>query len=571
MRALRDEPDPDQRRRIARETLDVFAPLANRLGIAQIKWELEDLALRELQPAVYAELKRSLAEKRSERDAYVEEFKSILRDLMAEHGIEGEVTGRPKHIYSIYKKMQRKGVGFEQIYDVTAVRVLVEEIKDCYAILGLVHGLWVPIPGEFDDYIARPKANFYQSLHTAVTGPDGKSVEIQIRTREMHEFAEFGVAAHWAYKEGRRTRSADAQFNLLRQLVSWQSALDGEDQSRLDEKIFADRVYVLTPEGDVIDLPAGATPLDFAYRVHTMVGHRCRGAKVNGQIVPLDRALRTGDRIEILTRKQPEPSRDWLNPQSGYLTTNAARQKVRQWFRQQSKETSITEGKALLERELARLSLPFPTDEALAEVALELNQDSPEDLLAAIGFGDIGAHSAVNKLRKRLEPEPEPEPPPPPEESSPRKRRRTAAGVRVDGVSDVLGHPARCCGPVPGDPVIGYVTRGRGVMIHHRDCPNIVNSREPERLIAVDWGGEGRRTYPVRLRVTVLDRPGSFRDVADVISSHGVNISASRTQSRGREDAADLTLTLEVREREQIDRVVERLNRLPVVLGVRRR
>lgn len=309
MRGLRDEPDGDRRRRLARETLDVFAPLANRLGIAQLKWELEDLSLRELDPEVYADLKRDLAQTRRSRDAFVEEIMQVLRGLLEKHSINGTVTGRPKHIYSIYSKMRRKGVGFDQIYDVTAVRVLVEEVKDCYAMLGLVHGLWVPIAGEFDDYIARPKENFYQSLHTAVTGPDGKSVEIQIRTHEMHEFAEHGVAAHWAYKEG-DARSADAQFNLLRQLMNWQSALTESDRAKLEQDVFADRVYVLTPGGDVFDLPTGATPLDFAYRIHTMVGHRCRGAKVNGHIVTLDRELETGDRVEILTKKHPEPSRD---------------------------------------------------------------------------------------------------------------------------------------------------------------------------------------------------------------------------------------------------------------------
>jgi GTP pyrophosphokinase len=569
MRALRDEPDGEQRRRVAQETLDVFAPLANRLGIAQLKWELEDLSLRELDPEVYAELKQSLAETRRSRDSYVEEIMGILRDLLEKNGIRGEVTGRPKHIYSIYSKMRRKGVSFDQIYDVTAVRVLVGEVKDCYAMLGLVHGLWVPIAGEFDDYIARPKENFYQSLHTAVTGPDGKSVEIQIRTREMHEFAEHGVAAHWAYKEG-SLRRGEAQLNLLRQLMNWQDALTEADKAKLEQHVFKDRIYVLTPGGDVVDLPSGATPLDFAYRVHTMVGHRCRGAKVNGSIVTLDHELDTGDRVEILTKKHPEPSRDWLNAQSGCLNTAGARQKVRQWFRQKGKDESIVAGRSVLERELGRLSIESIDTDVLDELASYFNQETGEDLLAAIGFGDIGGSTVATRLQRRIEPEKVtvPEPPPEPE---PRKRRRTAAGVSVDGIAGVMSQPARCCKPVPGDPVLGYVTRGRGIMIHHRECPNVRNSREPERFIEIDWGGGGQqRGYPVTFRVQVVDRPGTFRDVAEVVSGLGINIAASQTHSRPRDDTADITLTLEIERTDQISKVLERLERLAVVLSARR-
>ncbi len=561
---------------LARETLEIYAPLANRLGVWQLKWELEDLSLRELEPQTYEELKRLLAETRTRRDGFVREVMEQLEGLMKTHGIEGKISGRPKHIFSIYKKMQRKNVGFDEIYDVSAVRIIVDEIKDCYAVLGLVHGLWAPIPGEFDDYIARPKENGYQSLHTAVVGPQGKPVEIQIRTREMHHFGEYGVAAHWAYKEGgagsRAARAVDRKFNLLRQLMDWQKDL--EDPTALAETLktdlFRDQVYVFTPTGEVVALAAGSTPVDFAYRVHTMVGHRCRGAVVNGQIVPLHTALENGDRVEILTKKEPAPSRDWLNPHAGYLQSSTARSKVRAWFRKQGRDDAIVVGRELLERECKRLRVDKP---GLTEV-LELHPQykGEEDLLAAIGFGDVGAHTVAGQLleaERAAQPEEEFELPKGKRSPAP-KAAASATGLRVDGVSGVMGSPANCCKPVPGDEVVGYISRGRGVIVHRRDCPNIVHAREPERLTEVDWARDHRRRYPVKLDVVIEERRGALRDVIGVLSDMGLNLHSSR--SRQHEDGARATIELavEIQSTEELQRAIARLQRLSVVVDVHR-
>jgi GTP pyrophosphokinase len=546
---------------IATETLEVFAPLANRLGVWQLKWELEDLSLRELEPTVYSELTRLLAETRTRRDEYVAEMMRTLGALLDEHGIEGSITGRPKHIYSIFKKMRRKQVGFDQIYDVTAVRIIVSEIKDCYAALGLVHGEWAPIPGEFDDYVARPKDNGYQSLHTAVVGPEGRSVEIQIRTREMHEFGEFGVAAHWAYKEGSKaSRDADRRFNVLRQLMDWHKDLEDPEAfaETLKTDLFEDQVYVFTPNGDVLALPRGATPVDFAYRVHTMVGHRCRGARVNGQIVPLHTPLQTGDRVEVLTRKEPQPSRDWINPHAGFLKSSGARQKVRQWFRQQGRDDAIDAGRDLLERECKRLGLREIDTAPLLDAHRLRGTD---DLYAAVGFGDLGAHSLAATLYDAQRPEPEPVPPPP--KRAP-KRRRSTLGVSAGGVESVMGQPARCCSPVPGDPVIGFISRGRGLVIHRRDCPNVRNTPEPERLMDVDWGASDRARYPVRIAIHVRDQPGALRDVAAAFSEMGVNLLEASSSARN-DGTATIWVRVEIRRAADLQLVLSRLQRLRVV------
>ena len=561
--------------------MEIYAPLANRLGIFQIKWELEDLSLRELEPEIYREIGAALAAKREQRDGLIQAAITALRERLAEAGIAGKISGRPKHIYSIYKKMQRKGVGFDEIYDVSAVRVLVDTVPDCYAVLGLVHGLWTPIAGEFDDYIARPKPNGYQSLHTAIVGPGGRPLEVQIRTHEMHQFGEFGVAAHWAYKENRRAgRLADAKFNWLRQVIDWQKEVsDPRDMvESLKTDIFHDQVYVFTPGGDVIDLPEGATPVDFAYRVHTDVGHRCRGALVGGQIVPLDHKLQTGDRVEILTHKTPQPSRDWLSPQLGYVVSSSARQKIRQWFRQQGRDAAIQQGRESLERELRRLGIDRPRFEDYVHLFPKLSAEG--DLLAAVGFGDLSAQTVSAKIldaeRDRQEAARKAEaaaaPPPPPESAPtrPASKPRAAGGVSLDGTAGILSHPARCCTPVPGDEVIGYITRGRGIAIHRRDCPNIVSSPEPERLIEITWGHESRRRYPVTALIQAHDRIGLLRDVLSVFADLSINVTGTQVSTQRRDHSAQITATFEVSSNEQLVRVLDKIERVPGVTRARR-
>ena len=566
MRGLRALP-PEQRRALATETMEVFAPLANRLGVFQLKWELEDLALRELKPDTYDEIRGYLAQRRDERDAFVAEVMARLTELLNEHDLQFQVSGRPKHIYSIYKKMQRKNLPFEQVYDILAVRVLVEKIEECYAVLGVVHGMYTPIKGEFDAYIARPKENMYQSLHTAVVGPQGRPLEIQIRTRDMHQFAEYGVAAHWAYKEGRKPHTADREFNLLRQLMDWQKQVTDPEQlaESLRNDIFQERVYVFTPAGDVLDFPSGATVLDFAYRVHTSVGHRCRGARLNGHMVTLDTPLVTGARVEILTKKRPEPSRDWINPHLGYLKTSTARHKVRRWFREQGRDEAIAQGREQLSRELTKVGVERPE---FGEIAAEFNHDHPDELFAAVGFGDVGAHTIAAKVLDRLAPPPSPTPAPTTVAGSTEPSR--AGGVRLDGVSDVLSQTARCCGPVPGDRVIGFISRGRGIVIHRRDCANMVNCHEPERLVEIDWGSERNRRYPVTIQVLTVDQPGAFRDVANVISNLGINMRAAQSESDASGQTASILVTVEARASDEIIRLLDRLERLAIVLQVRR-
>lgn len=581
MRILRARPD-DERRRIARETLEIYAPLANRLGIFQLKWELEDLALRELEPEIYKEIGQALAAKRDERTGYIHEAIDVLERTLKESGIDAKISGRPKHIYSIYKKMQRKRVGFDEIYDVSAVRVLVDTLPECYAVLGVVHSLWTPISGEFDDYIAKPKSNGYQSLHTAIVGPGRRPLEVQIRTHEMHTFGEYGVAAHWAYKENRKTnRLADEKFNWLRQLIDWQKEVTDPRElvESLKTDIFHDQVYVFTPGGDVLDLPLGATPVDFAYRIHTNVGHRTRGALVNGQIVPLDHKLATGDRVEILTHKNPQPSRDWLSPQAGYVVTNSARTKIRQWFRLQGRDAAIQQGRESLEREFKRLSLDRPRLEDY--VALFPNLTSVDDLLAAVGFGDIGtttvatraldieraateaaaaeaAHAAALVAATTAVPETRKPP-----------RPTNAGGVSIDGQDGVLSHPARCCTPVPGDSVIGYITRGRGIAIHRVDCPNIIGTSEPERLIDITWGAH-RSRYPVTVLIQASDRVGLLRDISDVFADIGVSMTHTTVTTNKKDHTATVTATLEVSSNEQLLRILHKAERVPSVLKARR-
>ena len=573
MRALRDAQgralNEQEAKRVARESLEVFAPLANRLGIWQLKWELEDLSLRELEPEAFEELRQKLHETREFRDAYIERAAAMLRSKLEEAGISAHVTGRAKHIYSIYKKMQRKALDFEQIYDASAVRVLTSQLGDCYAALGVVHSLWVPMPGEFDDYIARPKDNLYQSLHTAVIGPEGKPLEVQIRTQEMHQYAEIGVAAHWAYKEGTRPdKAVNKKFMVLRQLMDWERELADPHQfvESLKTDVFEDQVYVFTPAGDIVDLPLGATPLDFAYRVHTAVGHRCRGAKVNDQIVTLDHQLKTGDRVEILTQKQQAPSRDWLNPSFGFLRSTHARAKVRQWFRTQGREKAIEQGHEIVDKELGRLGLE-QTD--AADVAAALKYASLEDLYAAVGFGDRSSQGVSSTALSLERAKTEPEEPPVPSSVPLQRKRRAPSGISLDGVEDILGTRAACCNPVPGDPVIGFISRGHGLTIHRRDCRQ-VRSQERERLVEIDWGPAAGETFLADMLILADDRPGLLRDISGLVSENGVNVTAARAEARPRDGTASLRLTLEFASADQVARLLGKLGQYPGVLEVRR-
>ncbi|HKK13279.1 MAG TPA: GTP diphosphokinase [Gammaproteobacteria bacterium] len=566
--------DPARQRRIAQETLDIYAPLANRLGIGQIKWELEDLSLRYLEPETYREIARLLAERRDDRERYIQDVVNRLRSELQAAGVEGaEVTGRPKHIYSIWRKMSRKNVDFHQIFDVRAVRILVNQVADCYAALGVVHSLWRYIPREFDDYIANPKDNLYRSLHTAVMGPEGKTLEIQIRTLEMHQHAELGVAAHWRYKEGSRQRSSiDSKITWMRQLLEWR---DEEPSARAFVDRFksetgTDRVYVLTPRGEVVDLAQGATPLDFAYAIHTDIGHRCRGAKINGRIVPLTYELHSGDQVEVLATRQNAPSRDWLNPELGYLRTPRARAKVRHWFKQQDRDKNVAAGRAALDRELHRLGI---SELSLDRLVQRFHANNPDDLLAAIGAGDITSAQIAGAAHELTAPPAEPAEELPRTTGRPAARARAPEGLRIEGVGNLVTHLARCCKPVPEDPVVGYVTRGRGVTIHRSDCPNILrlSGADRERLLEVDWGGGERQVYPVDVEVQAYDRQGLLRDISAILANEKVNVMGVNTVTSKHDYIARMDLSLEISDIGQLSRVLGRISQLPNVLEARRR
>jgi len=563
MRTLAYQPR-HKRRQAAQETAEIFAPLASRLGIWQIKWQLEDLSFRYLQPEKYREIAALLASRRGERERYIQSAISILTDELAKAGIRAELSGRPKHIYSIYRKMEQKGLEFSQIYDLQAVRILVDDVPDCYSALGVVHTLWHPIPGQFDDYIAMPKESMYQSLHTTVIGPEGRPLEIQIRTHEMHRLAEYGVAAHWRYKEGgRRDLQFEQTIAWLRQLLDWQKDLAGGAQEfveSLKTDVFQDQVYVFTPKGEIKDLPAGSTPLDFAYRIHTEIGHRCIGAKVNGRLVALDYCLRTGDIVEILTSKGPKgPSRDWLNPGLGYIRTAHARDKIRQWFKRQQREENIARGRELLDKELARLGLGKTKIE---DIAALFKYEKLDDFLAAIGYGELNPQAIAVKLageEQRGEPSPE--------IASP--SHADLSGITVMGVGDLLIRLARCCNPVPGERIVGYITRGKGITIHRRDCKNILAEDEKERLVKVDWGRTGQHVYPVNIRLEAWDRDGLLRDVAAVVAEDKVNMTAVSAVTHP-DRTATITATLEISGIEMLSRILAKLEGLKDVLSVTR-
>jgi GTP diphosphokinase / guanosine-3',5'-bis(diphosphate) 3'-diphosphatase len=575
MRTLGFMPEEKQRR-IAQETLDIFAPLANRLGIWQIKWELEDLSLRYLDADSYRSIVASVDERRADRETYLSKVTDTLRQELAGYGIaNATITGRPKHMYSIYKKMQRKGLPFEQIYDVRAVRVIVETIPQCYLVLGVVHNLWRPIPGEFDDYIAAPKDNFYQSLHTAVLDSKGKTLEIQIRTWEMHEHAEYGIAAHWRYKEGNsRTRDEafERRLSYLRRLMEFGPEVEDATAfvDTMKTEVFQDRVYAFTPKGDIIDLPAGATPIDFAYHIHTEIGHRCRGAKVHGRLVSLNYVLRTGDQVEILTSKRGGPSLDWLNPDLGYVHTERARAKIRVWFRKQNREKHVASGREVVERELKRLglidSMPFDT------VSQYFGYDRTDDFFAAAGAGDLNGAQITSKILdvERREQEDRDKMVLKPRQSPPSLVVDSSNGINILGTSGLLISLAKCCNPVPGDTITGYVTRGRGVTVHRADCPNVQASTEPERIIDVTWGRvKTEQRYSVPVEIVAYDREGLMRDISTIIADEKVNMSTVQVATR--QNIATFQLTMEFADIQQLARVLTRIECIPSVVEARRR
>ena len=609
LRTARERPR-GERERLARESLEIYAPLASRLGIWQYKWEIEDLAFRESNPETYMSIARQLNERRVDRERHVAGVVRRLGADLARAGVDAEVSGRAKHIYSIWRKVHRKssgtgqaavigsvgaglsgagqvGVGMvpagavpaeaaladigqsglDQIVDLRAIRVIVGTVAECYTVLGIVHGRWTHVPREFDDYITHPKPNGYRSLHTAVIGLGGGTLEVQIRTREMHAQAELGIAAHWRYKEGARRPEpgTDTRIAWLRQLLETgeDAGGTGSPLASLGREIESERVYAFTPRGDVVDLPAGSTPLDFAYQIHTEVGHRCRGAKVGGRIVPLTYTVRTGDRIEVLTTRHPRPSRDWLNPNLGYLGSARSRAKVRHWFKHQDRERNVAGGREIWDRELKRLGIESPPREAFAE---RFNMPRFEDVLAALGRGDISVAQLAGVLQFWL-PSPAPRVP-----RAVKRRRQRLGDVSISGVGDLLTQIARCCKPLPYDPIVGYITRGRGVSIHRADCRNVLDlaSSEGARIIDVAWSGGAEETWPVEIAVEAYDRKGLLRDATTVVSNEGINIVAMDSDTDPGTRVVGMRITVEVRDIKQLSRVLGRIAQLPNVFDCRR-
>ncbi|KRE88647.1 (p)ppGpp synthetase [Frateuria sp. Soil773] len=564
MRAAAALPEPE-RLALARLTRDIHAPLANRLGIWQLKWELEDLAFRHLQPDIYRRIARLLDERRADREAFIRESLDELQRALDAAGIRAELAGRPKHIYSIWKKMQRKSLDFSDLYDIRAVRVLVDSVADCYAALGVVHTLWPHLPREFDDYLARPKGNGYRSLHTAVVGPRGKTLEVQIRTHEMHRANELGVAAHWRYKEG---GGADAEFEAkiawMRKLLEPRGGDEGELAAELRTELLEDRVYLLTPKGEVFDLPHGATVLDFAYHVHTEVGHRCRGAKVNGRIVPLTFQPSSGDRVEIITAKMAEPSRDWLSAHHGYLNTSRARDKVRAWFRRIAHDANLAAGRAMFERELKRLALPQAD---VSRLPAQFHLKTHDELLVALALGEVTPGQIARLLQEAAQPV-EPERPP----LAARQPAPDGGALRIEGVGNLLTVLARCCQPLPGDAVRGFITRGRGVSVHRAGCASLARlaQRDPDRVIEVSWSGAAAQSYEVDVELHGYDRKDLQKDVTGVISNSGTHIIAFTNRVSPHTGVAEMRFTLRVRDFEQLSTLLGKLVALPNVTEARR-
>ncbi|QJQ94714.1 MULTISPECIES: GTP diphosphokinase [Halomonadaceae] len=576
--ALRQVKDAtrDKRLRVAREVFDIYAPLAHRLGVGHLKWELEDLSFRYLHEDEYKAIAKQLAEKRLDRDRYIQEVVDTLKRLIEAQGIARcDVDGRAKHIYSIWRKMKRKRIDFSQVYDVRAVRILVPEVADCYTALGLVHSRWHHVPNEFDDYIANPKKNGYQSLHTAVLGPENKVLEIQIRTFAMHEEAELGVCAHWRYKghdTNAKSRSYEEKIAWLRQVLEWQDEVGdfGDLREGLSSDVAPDRIYVFTPDGHVIDLPRVATPIDFAYRVHTEIGHRCRGAKVNGRIVPLTYRLKTGQQVEILAATKGGPSRDWLNPSLGYVRTSRARTKIQAWFKQQARDQNLEEGRALFEKEMKRLDVEGME---LTTLAQKVNYATPDDMYAAIGAGDLRIGQVLHQAQQlfgetddqeqldRLLAKPKRAP-----------SKDPSDGITVLGVGNLKTSMANCCHPVPGDAIVGFITQGRGVTIHRQDCSNILQLRvdEPKRVIEVEWGERAHTQYPVDIEIEAWDRSGLLRDVTGVLGHDKVNVLAINTHTDTSDGIARMGITVEVDGLETLGRLFSRIQQLPNVIDIKR-
>ncbi len=555
---------------LALETRDIYAPLANRLGIGQIKWELEDFAFRYLEPVAYKNIAKLLAEKRLDREIYIETATAEIQKALSAQNVEGEITGRVKHIYSIWRKMIRKNLDFQEIYDVRAVRILVPDVHDCYAALGIIHSLWQYIPQEFDDYIATPKENGYRSLHTAVVGPDGKTLEIQIRSFKMHDEAELGVAAHWLYKEDRKHEPGyHHQINALRNILEWSEAQEFESDEAIKQELSEDRVYVFTPQGEIVDLPSGATPLDFAYHVHTELGHRCRGAKVNGVIKTLTHQLKSGEQVDIITTKIGAPSRDWMNAQLGYLVSARARSKVRSWFKLQARDENIAEGRELLDRELKRLDLELSDLKPMLE---RFNVKNLEDLCAGVGGGDIRIGQIVNGLQKTILPDQSKDV----ISTKPKQLHRSSSpssegGVRIHGVGNLLCHFAGCCNPVPGDPIVGYITIGRGVTIHRQDCINVLEKEdEVKRLIQVDWSESTQEFYSVDILIQAYDRPNLLRDISNVLSNDKINVRTVNTTTNADSNVAHLTLSVEIPDLDALMNVLNKIMQVPNVLEASR-
>ncbi len=576
--AIRAVKNGDRKKRylVSREVFDVYAPLAHRLGIGTIKWELEDLSFRYLQPNAYKQIASLLDERRLDRQDYIDRVLATLTENLGNAGIKADIMGRAKHIYSIWRKMQRKNIEFSQVYDVRAVRILVPELTDCYTALGIVHGLWRNIPQEFDDYIATPKENGYRSLHTAVIGPEGKVVEIQIRTFAMHDEAELGVCAHWLYKgtdTNSNSNSYEDKLSWLRQVLEWHDEVG--DSSALVDQVRADveqdRIYVFTPDGHVLDLPNGATPIDFAYRVHTEVGNTCRGAKIHGRIVPLTYRLQTGDQVNILTSKGGTPSRDWMNPNLGYVNSSRTRAKVAHFFKQQDKDKNATAGRHLVERELRRMALNGVDEGVLAKA---INFKNPNDMYAALGAGDLRLAQIVNAAQQQIEPQL-------------KQRQQLALGleskrsqnikgggsdIHIEGVGNLLTTLASCCQPVPGDDIVGFVTLNRGVSVHRQDCQNIINlaDKEQQRIIHVDWASQAEQTYPVDIVIEAFDRAGLISDVILILGQEKVNVSAMNTVTDSKANSATITFTIDIPRLELLGRIMDKINQLANVLDVRR-
>ena len=580
---LREVKASDEETRVlaAKECQHIYAPLANRLGIGQLKWELEDLSFRYLHPKTYKKIAKQLAEKRLDREQYMSDFVDHLQQQLTQLRVLGNVYGRPKHIYSIWKKMQQKSLDFDQLFDVRAVRIIVEELQDCYAALGAVHTSWQHIPSEFDDYVATPKPNGYQSIHTVVLGPQGKSVEVQIRTKQMDDDAELGVAAHWRYKEGTANKGADKQrsfddkISWLRKILQWQEDVSesGELLDELRSQVFEDRIYVFTPNGDVIDLPMGSTPLDFAYYIHSNVGHCCIGAKISGRIVPFTYKLNTGDQVEILRSKTPNPSRDWLNPNLNYLHSARARAKVQHFFKLLDRDKHLANGKEQLENELAKLSLPQID---MLNVAQHYNFTQIDDLYAAIGSGNVRLQQLVNYLQhqdEKLRPPAEidveslvKQPP------STQKSSVDDNGITVSGVGNLLTHLAKCCQPVAGDEIDGFITQGRGISVHRKDCDQLANSlvQQPERQVEVQWGAADNQGYLVSIQIISSDRQGLLRDVSTIIANDKLSIYGIESHSDTKRQTMSMIIKLEVNNSERLVDLINKISLLDDVVAVKR-